>query len=435
MASLSLVSPLSAEEKKLEVIVIGAGIAGLTTAHRLHQKGMHVQVYEARNRVGGRIFTVNVENHIGELGGQNIGDGGSAENIHRLIEEFDLELSKTKVNSKHSYFNGEKLIPTEEFLNTKQFNLEELKKRLEDLSSNSLNMKELLSNLVEENSTLYKAMAVRLAGYEGAPIEKLSPLYFETLWLMLSSGLSVAHPAKNKEDFLVDFLSIKEGNSRLPEKLAQVLDGRIHLNKTLVQVAKGRDGSFELTFLDGQKIKGDILIMAIPCSIYNDILFQDVIPLEKLEAIKNVQYGTNAKILIPFSKTPKNTESLINDRIGGYFDIGHNILTLYYTGQSSFFCKKTIQAAYLQEKPMIELGFGTLSSFNPIYAEDQSFAIYDAPVGYSWPNDPYAKGTYSYIAPGQESLLTTLSEENGETVKTLFAPIDLAVTHKYKVNI
>ncbi len=60
----------------------------------------------------------------------------------------------------------------------------------------------------------------------------------------------------------------------------------------------------------------------------------------------------------------------------------------------------------------------------PQYAQDESFQVYDGAVGYSWPNDPYAKGSYSYIAPGQEAILTAMKEEQGEPVKTLFAPID-----------
>src|SRR5688500_15908216 len=37
--------------------VIGAGIAGLHCAYRLKQAGFYVQVYEASERVGGRMFT------------------------------------------------------------------------------------------------------------------------------------------------------------------------------------------------------------------------------------------------------------------------------------------------------------------------------------------------------------------------------------------
>ena len=52
---------LFAEKPKTEiekVIVIGAGLAGLTTAYRLQAQGIDVEVYEARSRLGGRILTV-----------------------------------------------------------------------------------------------------------------------------------------------------------------------------------------------------------------------------------------------------------------------------------------------------------------------------------------------------------------------------------------
>lgn len=74
---------------------------------------------------------------------------------------------------------------------------------------------------------------------------------------------------------------------------------------------------------------------------------------------------------------------------------------------------------------MVEMGFGDACPpfVTPQFAKDQAFVSYEGPVGYSWPNDPYAKGSYSYISPGQESLLTEMSEEKGEKFKTLFAPI------------
>jgi monoamine oxidase len=67
------------ESKKPTIVVVGAGLAGLTTAYRLQEKGANVHVYEARNRVGGRIFTAKIGNDIVELGGQNISDGGDFE--------------------------------------------------------------------------------------------------------------------------------------------------------------------------------------------------------------------------------------------------------------------------------------------------------------------------------------------------------------------
>ena len=71
-------SSIFASQKSPKIVVIGAGLSGLTTAYRLHEKGLDVELYEARHRVGGRVFTVNVMGHVAELGGQNILDGGDS---------------------------------------------------------------------------------------------------------------------------------------------------------------------------------------------------------------------------------------------------------------------------------------------------------------------------------------------------------------------
>src|SRR5438477_11881515 len=57
-----------------DVIVVGAGISGLTAARRLVQAGLDVRVLEARERVGGRTFSHEfAPGSIAELGGTWIG--------------------------------------------------------------------------------------------------------------------------------------------------------------------------------------------------------------------------------------------------------------------------------------------------------------------------------------------------------------------------
>lgn len=416
-----------AENKKPKVVVVGAGIAGLTTAYRLHQKGVDVHVYEARNRVGGRVFTVRIGENIAELGGQNVTDGGEAENLQRLIEELDLELTGNKVDLNHSYFTGEKFIPIQQLLASIKLDPEILKNQLDDLSQKSRNMREVLNGLLEEEDPLYKTMAVRLAAYEGAPIDKLSSCYANTLYHMLLGGISAAHQGSGEEINHVNLVSVKGGNAVLSEKMAQTLGDRIHLNKPLKKIAKDADGSFLLTFQDDQKIQADLLVLAIPCSIFEAIVFEgDILPSERLEAIKNVQYGTNAKIMVPFPIPPSKGTAIINDRSANFFDADCSILTMYYTGEASVFTTDTIEHTYNQNRTMMEMGFKDACPplIPPVFAKDLSFATYEGPVGYSWPNDPYAKGSYSCIAPGQETVFTALKEERGEVVKTLFAPID-----------
>ncbi|MDB4899742.1 MAG: amine oxidase, partial [Gemmatimonadetes bacterium] len=43
--------------RRTDVVVIGAGVAGLAAARQLHDEGVRVVVLEARDRIGGRILT------------------------------------------------------------------------------------------------------------------------------------------------------------------------------------------------------------------------------------------------------------------------------------------------------------------------------------------------------------------------------------------
>jgi monoamine oxidase len=409
---------IAEQQSSPKVVVIGAGIAGLTTAYRLHQQGINVELYEARARVGGRILTVKVNDQIGELGAQSLFDGGKAENLCRLIHESDLEIESDTILIDLAYFTGEKLIPSHELFPL--FDRNSLKNQLAAIRKKSNTMFEVLNALFDVNDPAFKFLSVRLAGYEGAPVENLSSYYTETLYHMILGGISAAH-----QDNAIKLGSIKGGNSLLPERLAKALKSRIHLNALLTSVSKSCDGTYTLHFQNGQTASADILVLAIPCSVYTDIHFEDtVIPQERLAAIQSIQYGTNAKILVPFPKAPQQRITLINDRIGAFFNANCHLLTCYYTGKSSRFSADTINHTFNHDQPMLEVGCSYSSLTPPIMAYDESFAHYCGPVGYSWPNDPYVKGSYSYIAPGQEALLTAMRKVEGETVKILFAPID-----------
>ncbi|HEX8770224.1 MAG TPA: FAD-dependent oxidoreductase, partial [Acidimicrobiales bacterium] len=49
----------------VDVAVVGAGLAGLTTAGELHRSGLTVRVFEARPRVGGRTLSISPEGLTG----------------------------------------------------------------------------------------------------------------------------------------------------------------------------------------------------------------------------------------------------------------------------------------------------------------------------------------------------------------------------------
>ena len=74
----------------LDCVVIGAGLAGLTAATELVERGLEVAVLEARDRVGGRVETVLLDGQVIELGGQWVSPGNDV--MHELIRDAELEL-------------------------------------------------------------------------------------------------------------------------------------------------------------------------------------------------------------------------------------------------------------------------------------------------------------------------------------------------------
>ncbi|MBI4786470.1 MAG: FAD-dependent oxidoreductase [Chloroflexi bacterium] len=86
-----------------KVIVVGAGIAGLTAAYRLTQEGYDVTVLEAKNRVGGRLFTFDWEGFHIEFGAHFV--TGADQLLLQMVQS--LELGQERVP-----FNPEGLITT-----------------------------------------------------------------------------------------------------------------------------------------------------------------------------------------------------------------------------------------------------------------------------------------------------------------------------------
>ena len=53
---------------KKDIVVIGAGITGMTCAYELHRKGKDIQILECQNRIGGQINTQKIGNFTFESG-------------------------------------------------------------------------------------------------------------------------------------------------------------------------------------------------------------------------------------------------------------------------------------------------------------------------------------------------------------------------------
>lgn len=80
-----------------DIIVIGAGIAGLAAAGELARRGWNVRVLEARDRIGGRVLTQDrgAWPHPVELGAEFIHGGNRP--LHALVRRHDLAVDPVNV--------------------------------------------------------------------------------------------------------------------------------------------------------------------------------------------------------------------------------------------------------------------------------------------------------------------------------------------------
>ncbi len=89
--------------RRADVIVVGAGLAGLSAAREIRKAGRSVVVLEARDRVGGRTLNRKLgRNEVVEIGGQWVGP--TQNHVLGLIDELGLETFDTYVSGANLYY-------------------------------------------------------------------------------------------------------------------------------------------------------------------------------------------------------------------------------------------------------------------------------------------------------------------------------------------
>jgi len=103
----------SAPTDVLDIVIVGAGLAGLTAARDLHRAGCEsFIVLEARDRVGGRTLNHDLgDGHISEVGGQWIGPGQTA--VADLARELQVGTFSSYYAGKTVFVAGDGRVATE----------------------------------------------------------------------------------------------------------------------------------------------------------------------------------------------------------------------------------------------------------------------------------------------------------------------------------
>lgn len=161
-----------------DVIIIGAGASGLIAARELSRKKKKVIVLEARDRIGGRIYSQHGKGFYFpiETGAEFI--HGNLPLTFKLLNEYKLQ--KTEITGGLWQHKKGKLVQEYDFIEEGK----ELEKKLEEVKEDVTVEEFLNTHFREEKYTQLKQSVTRFVeGYDAADIKYASTLAFKEEWL------------------------------------------------------------------------------------------------------------------------------------------------------------------------------------------------------------------------------------------------------------
>ncbi|XP_041370948.1 amine oxidase [flavin-containing] A-like [Gigantopelta aegis] len=292
-----------------QVVVVGAGISGLSAARLLQQSGIDVIVLEARNRLGGRSHTIQDPVHGSvDLGAAYIGP--TQNRVLRLVKELGLRLynvdekgkSVLSLQSIWSTYTGTvpplrnpiALVDLNHLLRT--IDSMALKVPLdapwtaEDaLKWDFITLQEFVDSIAWTKAAV-DIFTILVRSVLTSELHQVSLLFF--LWFVHSgNGLvrlgSVTDGAQEKK--------LYGGAQQLSERMAMLLGDRVHLScpvKTIV----ARDHDVFVGDSRGKEYKCQYVICAVPPIVLKNINFTPPLPERKMKLVHSVTMGATFKV-------------------------------------------------------------------------------------------------------------------------------------------
>lgn len=385
------------------VIVVGAGLAGLSAAVRLKKDGARVTLVEARDRVGGRVLTIRnifADGQHAEAGGDFIDEG--QEDIRRLADDYGLTVhailrhgfsfvrhkARGEIHGRPS--KGERAWQPiadrakpliEAYRRAEQHWESAVVKRMAERS-----VAQWLDEI--DADAQMRAMVRGLRSFFLADPEDLS-------LLVLIEQLASEAPGQEPMG------RIEGGNDRLPKAMAGELGDALHLNAAARAVHDDQSSvrvTVEHTGGDRMQLKADYVILAVPVSTLKAIDMTPHLPLEQAKVFDRLKYGRVTKNLLQFNrrfwKRKSRSPAYGTDApTGAVWDASEEqrgpaaILTLMAGGQASEDSQKILAQEGVQGL------VGALAWLKPGDAELL------AHHHITWEHDPWAGGGYAYFDP------------------------------------
>lgn len=431
----------AAKGNDVRVAVVGAGLGGLACADFLKSKGVNATVFDAGDRVGGRCFSLRgvFPGQVAERGGEFV------DNLHKVMlgyaQRFKLATEDlSKEEGEVFYFVDGQLHPESVVVDEYRQIVPAMRADLQTSSGAPTADEHTEGDVALDFTSLEEWLVTRGAGpvisgvIEAAYIGEYGREIDEQSCL---NFLFFAHADRRAkfEPFGVfsdERYHLVDGNDAIPTALAGVLAGQIELGKKLVAAAKDSAGRVVLTFREGSSTTSatfDAVVFAIPFSTLRDVDLKPSLglPESKLFAIRNLVYGTNAKVVVGFDGRPWKA-------LGGegtsYANGLANLQGTWETNPSRASASRAVLTDYtggrLGERlnpnnPQLEAE-RFLRDLDRVFAGASAFATRDSGGAlrvdlFHWPSFPLSKGSYTCNQPGY---FTTIAGNEGKQVGNLY---------------
>ena len=308
--------PVTRAASEDPVIVVGAGIAGLTAAWRLHQAGVPVRVIEAQNRVGGRMLSLRgyfAEGQVVEMGGELIDTGHAS--LRGLCKELALpldDLAREPRDVAHDtwYFGGQ-LRTEAEIVDAFKPVTARIEADLATLSEGDVTYRTPQGAWELDHTPL--AAWLDRTGVVGW-LRALLDVAYATEYGLETGDQSALNLLMmidaDPEPFKVfgdsdERFHVRGGNDSVTSGLAARLGPRVETGCALEALSLGTDGRFTLSVLRGgaaQVMSAPYVVLALPFTVLREVRLDVDLPGVKAKAIRELRYGTNAKLMVGFAE-------------------------------------------------------------------------------------------------------------------------------------
>ena len=405
------------------VIIVGAGVAGLTAAYELQRAGHQPIVLEARQRVGGRVCTLREPFSDGlyaETGAMRI------PRSHHLtmayIDRFGLSVSPFTMGNPNAYYclHGRRHRICDANANPDVLGFEvaphERGRTAAQLWQESL--KPIVALLETHGHAAWTEIVARYDQYstrEFLEISKWSEGAIEMFGLLADQEalMNASFLELLREDcgnYYTDMVEIDGGMDHLPRAFLPALHRSIRYGAKMTAIDQSPDrvGIHYQTAAGPAEITADYAIITVPFSVLRHVECLKPFSRPKQQAIRQLHYDASAKILFQCRRRFWEEDDGI---FGGGTITDRPIRVMFYPDHGRETGRGVILASYtwaedaqrwgsLSHDDRIRQALDDVSEIHPQIREE-----FEVGVSKMWHDDEFAAGAFALFDPGQQTLL------------------------------